>query len=35
MKNVFIINAHEVYPFSEGKLNQSMVEKATAHLRNK
>ena len=35
MKNVFIINAHEVYPFSEGKLNQSMVEKATAHLQNK
>ncbi len=35
MKNVFIINTHEVYPFSEGKLNQSMVEKATAHLQNK
>ena len=35
MKNVFIINAHEVYPFSEGKLNQSMVEKSTAHLQNK
>jgi len=29
MKNVYIINAHEYYPFSEGKLNQSLVERAT------
>ena len=35
MKNVFIINAHEVYPFSEGRLNQSLVEKAKTNLRNK
>ena len=35
MKNVFIINAHEVYPSSQVKLNQSMFEKATANLRNK
>lgn len=32
MKNVFIINAHEPYPFSEGKLNRSLVEKARANL---
>ena len=30
MKNVFIINAHEVWSFSEGKLNQSLVEWALA-----
>jgi modulator of drug activity B len=28
MKNVFIINAHEPYPFSPGKLNRSVIEKA-------
>ncbi|MEM9158001.1 MAG: NAD(P)H-dependent oxidoreductase [Verrucomicrobiota bacterium] len=28
MKNVFIINAHEQYPFSEGRLNASLVAKA-------
>ncbi len=28
MSNVLIINAHHYYPFSEGKLNQTMVEKA-------
>lgn len=28
MKNVFIINGHQKYPFSEGRLNASMVEKA-------
>ncbi|WP_306014374.1 MULTISPECIES: NAD(P)H-dependent oxidoreductase [unclassified Allomuricauda] len=27
MKNVFIINGHQKYPFSEGKLNASLVEK--------
>ena len=35
MKNVFIINAHEPWPFSEGKLNRSLVERATANLENK
>ena len=35
MKNVFIINAHEPYPFSEGKLNRSMVEKAKTNLQGK
>ncbi len=35
MKNVFIINAHEPWPFSEGKLNRSMVEKATVNLKSK
>lgn len=29
MKKVFIINGHQQYPFSEGKLNASLVEKAT------
>ena len=28
MKNVFIINAHEPYEFSEGKLNRSLVDQA-------
>ena len=32
MKNAFIINAHEAYPFSEGKLNATLVEKAKANL---
>ena len=35
MKNVFIINAHEPWPFSEGMLNRSMVKGATANLKNK
>lgn len=35
MKNVFIINAHEPWPFSEGRLNHSLVEKATANLQSK
>jgi len=35
MQNVFIINAHEPWPFSEGKLNRSMLERATADLKNK
>lgn len=35
MKNVFIINAHEVWSFSEGRLNQSLVERAKANLENK
>lgn len=28
MSNILIINAHHYYPFSEGKLNQTLVEKA-------
>ncbi|MBE9172913.1 NAD(P)H-dependent oxidoreductase [Cyanobium sp. LEGE 06143] len=32
MKNAFIINAHEAYPFSEGKLNATLVEIAKANL---
>lgn len=32
MKNIFIINAHHPYPFSEGKLNEALVEKATKQL---
>ena len=28
MSNILIINAHEPYPFSEGKLNQSLVDLA-------
>ncbi len=32
MKKVFIINAHEYYPFAEGRLNQTLVEHARDHL---
>ncbi len=35
MKNVFIINGHQKYPFSEGKLNASLTEKAEDFFRNK
>ncbi len=35
MKNVFIINAHEAYPFSEGKLNATLVDKAKTNLTQK
>lgn len=35
MKNVFIINGHEPYPFSEGKLNRTLVEMAEEHLKVK
>ena len=28
MKKIFIINGHQYYPFAEGKLNRSLVEKA-------
>lgn len=35
MKNVLIINAHEPYPFSEGRLNRTLVEMATEHLQAK
>ncbi len=32
MNKVFIINAHEEYPFSPGRLNATLVERATNHL---
>lgn len=32
MKNVFVINAHEEYEFSKGKLNQALTEMALEHL---
>jgi modulator of drug activity B len=35
MKNVFLINAHQPYPFSEGRLNASFTELAVEHLRGK
>ena len=34
MKNILIINAHEPYPFSEGRLNKTLVEMAQKHLEN-
>ncbi len=30
MKNVFLINGHQKYPFSEGRLNASLTQKAKA-----
>lgn len=35
MKKAFIINAHQEYPFSQGQLNNSVVEKIIAHLTKK
>lgn len=35
MKNVFIINGHQKYPFSEGKLNASLTEKAENYFSKK
>jgi len=32
MKNVLLINAHQPYPFSEGKLNQALTQRARDHL---
>jgi len=32
MKNVFVINAHEVYEFSKGELNRTLTEMALSHL---
>ncbi|MEO1147115.1 MAG: NAD(P)H-dependent oxidoreductase [Cyanobacteria bacterium J06638_22] len=32
MPNIFIINAHEEYPFSPGKLNAALAEKAQTNL---
>lgn len=33
MKTVLLINAHEAYPFSPGRLNQTLTERATDRLR--
>lgn len=35
MKNVFIINAHHKYPFAEGRLNGTLVDRARAQLQAK
>ncbi|MGR5201006.1 NAD(P)H-dependent oxidoreductase, partial [Photobacterium damselae] len=35
MSNILIINAHEPSPFSEGKLNAALVEKARTTLESK
>ena len=35
MKHILIINAHEYYPFSEGRLNNALVERAVSHLTDK
>ena len=35
MKNIFIINGHQKYPFSEGRLNASFVEKARQYFEEK
>lgn len=35
MKNVFIINAHEAYPFAPGRLNQTFVDKAKSTLQSR
>jgi len=35
MSNVLIINAHQYYPFSEGKLNATLVDKAVTLLEGK
>lgn len=35
MSNILIINAHEPSPFSEGKLNATLVDKARTQLESK
>lgn len=35
MKNILIINAHHKYPFAEGRLNESLVSRATEQLQGK
>lgn len=35
MKNILIINAHQKYPFAEGRLNESLVSRATEQLQAK
>ena len=32
MPHVFLINAHQPYPFSEGKLNKTLIDMATTYL---
>lgn len=32
MKNIFIINGHQPYPFAKGRLNRTLVESAREHL---
>lgn len=34
MKKVFVINGHQYYPFAEGKLNQTLVDKLSQMLGN-
>lgn len=34
MKNAFLINAHQAYPFSAGRLNRTLVDQAAAQLRD-
>ena len=35
MKHIFIINGHQKYPFSEGKLNAALTEKAEVYFKSK
>ena len=35
MSNILIINGHQYYPFSEGKLNSTLVDKAASLLNAK
>lgn len=35
MKHVFIINGHTPYPFAKGRLNATLVEEASQHLRER
>jgi len=35
MKNIFIINAHQPWPVSQGRLNRSLVDRAAANLEGK
>lgn len=35
MKNIFIINAHTYYPFAEGKLTSSLIERMSEQLKSK
>ena len=35
MKKIFIINGHQKYPFSEGRLNASLVQKAESYFKTK
>ena len=35
MKNIFIINGHQKYPFSEGRLNASLIDKAINYFKEK